>query len=76
MLPGVACVVGLQASNVPVTGLLYHRRPGPPKLSIKNNHVERGKVVTPPCRDAWQANRKAGLWRGGIERLEEAKATL
>jgi hypothetical protein len=25
-------------------------------------------------RDAWQANRKAGPWRGGIEKSEEAKA--
>ncbi len=31
------------------TGLLNYRRPELPKLSIKNNHVERGKAVTPLC---------------------------
>ena len=55
-----ACVVGLQVFNVPVTGLQDYRRPGPPKLSIKSSHVERGTLVPPP---SGQANRKASCWR-------------
>ena len=63
-----ACMVRLQVSNVPVTRLYDRRRPGPPKLSTKSNHVERGTPVPSP---SGQANRKASCWRSGSRSLKK-----
>ena len=71
-----ACRVRLQTSNVFVRECLILGVQASPKLPVKSNDAERGKAVTPPCRDAGQANREAGLWRNGIVKLEEAKAVL
>lgn len=49
MFPSVYMRVPVADLLTVCTGLLSHRRPDLPKLSIKSNHEERGKAVTPLC---------------------------
>jgi hypothetical protein len=70
-----ACVARVQVYNVPARDRRAAGVQVPPKLSVKTitRNVER-----PSVRHArvWQADRKAGPWRDGIEKSEEAKAVL
>ena len=59
-----------------VTGSFGHRRTDPTYVARKVDHVERGKVVTPPGAMPGKPNRKAGPWRDGSKRSEEANAVL
>jgi hypothetical protein len=70
-----ACVARLQASNVPARDRRAAGVQVPPKLSVNaiTWNVERPSVRHT---HVWQADRKAGPWRDGIEKSEEAKAAL
>jgi len=46
---GLACVVRTRVANVPASGSQHHRRSGPAYVvQQESDHVERGKVATPP----------------------------
>lgn len=73
-----SCVVRLQVSNVPVRDCSTAGASRPTYVvpeehscgTWKRHHFALSRQT------AGQANRKAGRWRGGIERSEEAKAVL
>jgi len=69
-------VARLQVSNVPARDRLVTGVQTPPKSSVKRSRGTWKGCHSARLRDAWQANRKAGPWRGGIEKSEEAKAVL
>jgi hypothetical protein len=74
--PVLTCVVRLQGINVLARDCRTTGVQAAPKLSVKTitRNVET-LSLRHEC-DAWQANRKAGRWRGNFERSEKANAAL
>jgi hypothetical protein len=74
--PALAHAVRIRVANVPVRNRRTAGVQTSPKLSVMVDYAERGKAVTSPCARHGRPNRKAGWWRDGMEKLEEAKAPM
>jgi len=72
--PGFTCVARMQCVNVTARDCRATGVQTAPKLSVKliTWNVEKSSLRHE--RDAWQADRKAGRWRGESKRSEEANA--
>jgi hypothetical protein len=71
--PVLARVVRLQISNVSARNRCTTGVQSPPKLPQMVDHIERGKVTSPPGANPGRHYRKACCWRGDNENVGQSK---